>query len=31
VLVEIWERRLRDKYLRGPALNAALQGQELGR
>jgi hypothetical protein len=31
VLVEIWENRLLDKHKRGPALEAALNGIELGR
>lgn len=31
VLVEAWERRLLDKNLRDPTLEAALRGQEMGR
>jgi hypothetical protein len=31
VLVEIWERRLMDKHLRNPALEAAMAGIEVGR
>jgi hypothetical protein len=31
VVVEIWERRLMDKHLRNPALEAAMAGIEVGR
>jgi hypothetical protein len=31
ILVEIWERRLMNRYLRNPALDAAMMGEELGR